>query len=83
MSCGVGHRPGLDPTLLRLWYRPAAVAPVQSLAWEPPYAVGAALKRPKKKKKKVYFAPYGTRDQIPTLGMQVSVFKVAAKPGSG
>ena len=29
--------------------RPADAAPIQSLAWEPTYAVGAALKRPKKK----------------------------------
>ena len=34
-----------------LWCRPAATALVQPLAWEPPYAKGAALKRPKKKKK--------------------------------
>ena len=28
VSCGVGHRRGLDPTLLLLWYRPVATAPV-------------------------------------------------------
>ena len=28
----------------------AAVAPIQTLAWEAPYAAGVALKRPKKKK---------------------------------
>ena len=38
--------------LLCLWRRPAAVAPIQPLAWESPYAVGAALKSQKKKKKK-------------------------------
>ena len=43
MSCGIGHRQGLDPSLLWLWHRPAAVAPIQSLAWELPYAVPAAL----------------------------------------
>ena len=52
MSCGVGHRCGLDPVLLWLWYRPAATAPIGLLVWEPPYASGAALKRQKKKKKK-------------------------------
>ena len=31
--------------------RPAAVAPIRPLAWEPPYAAGAALKRQKKKVK--------------------------------
>ena len=38
--------------MLWLWCRAAAVAPIQSLAWERPYAVGAALKSRKKKKKK-------------------------------
>ena len=49
MSCGVGRRCGLDLALLWLWRRPAAVA----LAWEPPYAVGSALKRPKRNKNKI------------------------------
>ena len=44
--------PGSDPALLRLWYKPAAVAPVQLLTWEFPFASVVALKRPKKKKKK-------------------------------
>ena len=51
MSCGVGHRRGLDPALLRLWYRPVATAPITPLAWEPPYAAGMALKSRKKKVK--------------------------------
>ena len=50
MSCGVGRRCGLDLALLWLWHRPAAVAPIKPPAWEPPYAVGEALKRKKKKK---------------------------------
>jgi len=36
--------------------RPAATAPIGPLAWEPPYALGVALekaKRQKKKKKKL------------------------------
>ena len=33
-----------------MWCRHAAVAPIGSLAWERPCAVGVALKRPKKKK---------------------------------
>ena len=58
MSCDVGHRRGTDLVLLWLWCRSAATALIGPLAWEPPYAVGAALekaKRPKKKKKKVKF----------------------------
>ena len=56
-----------DPSLLWLWCRLVATAPIRPLAWEPPYAAGAALeiatttttkdkktkdKRQKKKKKK-------------------------------
>ena len=52
MSWGVGHRRSSDPQLLWLWCRPAAVAPIGPLAWEPPYAKGAALKSRKKKKRK-------------------------------
>ena len=36
--------------MLWLWCRPVAVAPVQLLAWELPYAAGAALKKNKKTK---------------------------------
>ena len=52
MSCGVGHRHGLDLALLWLWHRLAATAPIRLLAWEPPYEAGAALKRQKNKKQK-------------------------------
>ena len=52
VSCGVGRRHGLNPVLLWLWYRLAATALIGPVAWQPPYAEGAALKRKKKKKKK-------------------------------
>ena len=52
MSCGVGRRCGLDLALLWLWHRLAAAVPIGPLAWELPYATGAALKSKKKKKKK-------------------------------
>ena len=45
MSCGVGHRRGSD--LVLLWLVAAAL--IQPLAWELPYAAGAALKCKKKK----------------------------------
>ena len=41
-----------DPVLLWLWCRPAAVALIWPLVWGPPYAVGAALKKKNKKKRK-------------------------------
>ena len=39
----------LDPVLLGPWHRLVATAPIGPLAWEPPYAAGAALKNRKKK----------------------------------
>ena len=54
MSYGVGPRHGSDPELLWLWSRQAATAPIKPLAWEPQYAAGAALKRPKKKKNSMW-----------------------------
>ena len=50
MSCGVGCGHGSDPALLWLWRRPVATAPIRPLAWEPPYAAGAALEKAKREK---------------------------------
>ena len=49
MSCGVGCRLGSDPALLWLWL--AATAPVQSLAWERPHAMGGRRERKEERKK--------------------------------
>ena len=49
MSCGVDCRCGLDPALQWLWHRLATtIALIQPLAWDPPYAADAALKKTKK-----------------------------------
>ena len=50
-----GLIPGLhqwvrDLALLWLWHRPVATAPIRPLAWEPPYAAGAALEKANKTK---------------------------------
>ena len=50
MSCGVGCRRGSDPALLWLWCRLVAADPIPPLAWEPPYAMGAALAKTKRQK---------------------------------
>jgi len=55
MNSGVGCRDDSDPALLGLWYRPAATAPIQPLAWELSYAGDMDKKRQKqtnKQKKK-------------------------------
>ena len=46
-GCGVGCRCGWDLALLWLWRWQAAAAQIQPLAWEPPYAEDAALKKSK------------------------------------
>ena len=52
MSCGVGHRRSWDPELLWPWCRLVATALIRPLAWEYPYAAGAALEKAKRQKKK-------------------------------
>ena len=52
ISCGVGRGCISDPALLWPWCRPAAVALIQPLPQELPYAASAALKIKKKKKEK-------------------------------
>ena len=52
VSCGGGHRRGSDLALLWLWCKPAATAPIGPLAWKPPYAMGVAPERQKKKGEK-------------------------------
>ena len=47
----MGQRCSLDPMLLWLSCRLAAADPIGPLAWELPYAAGAALKRKKSKDK--------------------------------
>ena len=39
-----------DPALLWLWCRLVATAPIQPLAWEPPYAEGVAQEKAKRQK---------------------------------
>ena len=48
----MARRCGSDPTLLWLWRRLKATAPIRPLAWEPPYATGVALEKAKRQKKK-------------------------------
>jgi len=54
LSCGVGRRRSSDPVWLWLWRRPAATALIRPLAWEPPYAAGAALEKAKRQNKNIY-----------------------------
>ena len=51
MSRGVGCRCCLDPMLLWLWHRLVTTVPTGSVAWEPPYDTGVALKDQKRQNK--------------------------------
>ena len=66
MSCGVCHRHSLDPALLWLRCGLAATAPMEPLAWEAPYATGAALEKARrqtnKNNKKDLFLTQGLQD---------------------
>ena len=58
--------------LLWLWCRLAGAAPIGPLAWDPPYAMRAALKRPKKKKKSLETKPAVTALDNEELGSPVT-----------
>ena len=65
MNYGVGCRCSLDHEFLWLWYRPAAVAPIWPLAWEPPYATDVAFKKnakqqQQKRKQTLRSSPHGS-----------------------
>ena len=66
-----------DPALLWFWRRPVATAPIQPLAWEPPYAVGAAQiksnNNKRQKKKKIQGrSRHGAAETNPTRNQEVA-----------
>ena len=63
MSCGVGCTRSSDLALLWLWRRPVATAPMRPLAWEPAYAMGAALEKDKKDKTNKQFSKSKTSQE--------------------
>ena len=76
--------------LLWLWRRPVATAPIQPLAWEPPYAAGAAqeiattttTKKTKRPKKKLLGVPVvAQQKQIWLVSMRTQVQSLALLSG--
>ena len=65
MSWGISHRHGPDPELLWLQCRPATIVAIRPLAWELAYAVGAALKKEKKIKRKKNKRLNPPQEQVP------------------
>ena len=49
---------GSDLVLLWLWYRLTAITPNGPLSWEPPYAIGVALKRERERERERYAVNY-------------------------
>ena len=67
--------------LLWLWCGSAAIPPIQALAWELPYALGAAQDRKKKKKKiDVYLLTHirdsSQKGSLPTTVQSCSTFTI-------
>ena len=87
MSCGVGPRCGSDPSLLWLWCRPAAAAPIGPLVWKLPYAMGAALKsKTKTNKTGVPIMAQRKRIRLGTMRLQVqslALLSIAVSCGVG
>ena len=54
----IGSRCGSDPVCLWLLHRLVAAALIQPLAWEPPYAAGAAYRKNKQTNQQVCFVWY-------------------------
>ena len=83
MSCGVGSRRGLDPTLLWLWSKLEDTAPFNQPG-KPHIAMGAPLKKKKKKDKMSRNKNWSRR--VPIVAQQVanptSIYKDAGSiPG--
>ena len=64
MSRGVVCRCGSYPVLLWLWGRPVATALIRPLARGPPYAMGVALEKVKRQKKKQKTKPKQKKNLI-------------------
>ena len=75
----VGHRHGTDPELLWLWCRLTAVAPIGPLAWELPYALGAARKKKKKIDSRGSQQPLGA-PTFSFLALPVNSFSLTIDP---
>ena len=83
VSCGVVQRCSSDPTLLWLWHRSAAIALIQPLAWEPPYATGVALKTKNQNKanlQKPMVVPPALRRQFQSLAWHQSIPTPSPQP---
>ena len=64
-----------------LWCRPAATAPIRPLAWEPPYAAGAAQEMAKKKEADTGVPVVLQWKQIPLVSMRMHVQSLALFSG--
>ena len=77
MQAELSHFIG-DPSLL--WCRPAASAPVRPLAWEPPHAVGAALKTKNKEFSPKQLCANPARFSVSSLSLPLSSLPLSPRP---
>ena len=68
--------------MLWLWRRLAAPAPVRPLAWEPPYAVGAALKRKRRREGGRKKGREGGREEILSLALTTDFEELMVTKGN-
>ena len=71
--------------LLWLWLWPEAVAPIQPLAWELPYAAGAVLKSEKKKiifylNDRITYLIFFLQPSVLCFSLNISVLSVLPSP---
>ena len=69
--------------LLWLWCRPAAAALTGPLAWEPPYAVGAALKKQNKTKHFIFLKEVSTVDCFFSFSFRVTPMAQGSSQATG
>ena len=82
MSCGVVSRHSSDPMLLWLWCRPEATTLIQPLAWEPPYAMGAAVKIQKQQQQKTKYRQITVRKiDVKTLNKNLTEEFLSCRSG--
>ena len=79
MSYGVGRRCSSDPALLWLWRRPAATTPIGPLAWEPPYAAGAAQEMAKRQNKQTNKTKNRNEQALPGAISVYTSLRIAVK----
>ena len=79
MSCGVGHRGARSCIAVAVVERLAVAAPIGPLAWELPYATGAALKSKKEKEEREREREDGWKEGREGRKLYINILKLRKK----